>query len=74
MINALKLIFSSAVVIMTITACSGGDSSVATSSLDSSAPTSSWVGTKQLGAANQLTFGYAVATHSSRQVYVTGST
>ena len=34
----------------------------------------SWVGTKQLGAANQLTFGNAVGTDSSGNVYVAGST
>ena len=38
------------------------------------AAVSSWVGTKQLGVANQLTFGNAVGTDSSGNVYVTGST
>ena len=35
---------------------------------------SSWVGTKQLGVANQLTFGNAIGTDSRGNVYVTGST
>ena len=38
------------------------------------AAVSSWVGTKQLGVANQLTFGNAVGTDSRGNVYVTGST
>jgi hypothetical protein len=38
------------------------------------AAVSSWVGTKQLGVANQLTFGNAVGTDSSGNVYVAGST
>ena len=74
MFDLLKLHFLSAVVVLTITACGGGDSSVVTSSLDSSAPTSSWVGTKQMGATNQITFGNAVATDSRGNVYVVGST
>jgi hypothetical protein len=39
-----------------------------------SEPTSAWAGTKQLGSANQVTFGNAVATDSRGNVYVTGST
>ena len=38
------------------------------------AAVSSWVGTKQMGVANQLTFGNAVGTDRSGNVYVTGST
>ena len=38
------------------------------------APPSAWVGTKQLGAADQITFGNALATDSGGNVYVAGST
>ena len=38
------------------------------------APPSTWVGTKQLGAADQITFGNALATDSGGNVYVAGST
>ena len=38
------------------------------------APPSTWVGTKQLGAADQITFGNALATDSGGHVYVAGST
>ncbi len=38
------------------------------------AAVSSWVGTKQMGVANQLTFGNAVGTDRSGNMYVTGST
>lgn len=38
------------------------------------AAVSSWVGAKQMGVANQLTFGNAVGTDRSGNVYVTGST
>ncbi len=44
------------------------------SSVGKSEPTSAWAGTKQLGSANQVTFGNAVATDSRGNVYVTGST
>ena len=37
-------------------------------------PPSTWVGTKQLGAADQITFGNALATDSGGNVYVAGST
>lgn len=48
-----------------------GRSSTATMT---AAAVSSWVGTKQMGVANQLTFGNAVGTDRSGNVYVTGST
>ena len=48
-----------------LAACGGGDSSTAPSS---------WVGTKQLGTTNKLTYGNAVATDANGNVYVTGST
>jgi len=38
------------------------------------APPSTWVGTKQLGVADQITFGNTLATDSSGNVYVAGST
>jgi hypothetical protein len=63
---ALRQILSSADVPLTLTACGGGD--------DGSLPPPSWIGTKQLGVANQIIFGNAVATDSKGNVYVTDST
>ncbi len=48
-----------------LAACGGGDSSTAPSS---------WVGTKQLGTANKITYANAVGTDASGNVYATGST
>jgi hypothetical protein len=53
------------VAITVLAACGGGDNAT---------PSSSWVGTRQLGTANKVAYGNAVGTDISGNVYVTGST